>query len=57
MAVAVPAALMQFLLVALAFRGLMTAYVTSDFSLVNVVQNSPFGEAADLQDHRRLGKP
>jgi len=39
-AVAVPAAQMQFLLVALAFAALMTAYVASDFSVLNVWQNS-----------------
>ena len=40
MAIAVPAAQMQFLLIALAFGALMTAYITSDFSLANVWQNS-----------------
>jgi cytochrome c-type biogenesis protein CcmF len=40
MAVAVPAAQMQFLLIAIAFSALMTAYVTSDFSLQNVWANS-----------------
>ncbi len=40
MAIAAPAAQMQFLLIALAFGALMTAYVTSDFSLANVWQNS-----------------
>ena len=40
MAVAVPAAQMQFLLIAIAFAALMTAYVTSDFSLENVWANS-----------------
>jgi len=39
-AVGRPAALVQGLLVALAFAALMTAYVRSDFSLLNVVQNS-----------------
>ncbi len=34
------AALLQFLLVLTAFLALMHAYVTSDFSLLNVVQNS-----------------
>ncbi len=37
---AAPAALAQFLLVALAFGCLMTAYVTSDFSIMNVAENS-----------------
>ena len=40
MAVARPAAVAQFLLLAFAFGCLTYAYVTSDFSLVNVVRNS-----------------
>ena len=40
MAVAVPAAQMQFLLIAIAFSALMIAYITSDFSLHNVWANS-----------------
>ena len=40
MDVAAPAAQMQFLLIAIAFVALMTAYVTSDFSVENVWQNS-----------------
>jgi cytochrome c-type biogenesis protein CcmF len=40
MAVAEPAAHVQFGLIALSFFALMHAYVTSDFSVVNVVQNS-----------------
>jgi cytochrome c-type biogenesis protein CcmF len=39
-AVAAPAAQMQFVLIAIAFSALMTAYVTSDFSLQNVWANS-----------------
>jgi cytochrome c-type biogenesis protein CcmF len=39
-AVAAPAAQMQFILVAMAFFALTTAYVTSDFSVLNVWQNS-----------------
>ena len=39
-AVAAPAAQMQFVLVAIAFVALTTAYVTSDFSVENVWQNS-----------------
>jgi cytochrome c-type biogenesis protein CcmF len=39
-AVAVPAAQLQFLLITMAFVALMTAYITSDFSLLNVWQNS-----------------
>ena len=40
-----------------AFGALAVCYVTSDFSVLNVYENSPFGEAADLQDHQRLGQP
>jgi cytochrome c-type biogenesis protein CcmF len=40
MALAGPAALTQLALVAIAFAALMTCYVTSDFSVLNVVQNS-----------------
>ncbi|MBU6474577.1 MAG: heme lyase CcmF/NrfE family subunit [Alphaproteobacteria bacterium] len=39
MAVAKPAALLQFLLAAAAFFALMYCYVTSDFSVLNVAQN------------------
>ena len=39
-AVAVPAAQIQFLLVCIAFAALTVAYVTSDFSVLNVWQNS-----------------
>ena len=39
-AIAVPAAQLQFLLIAVSFAALMTAYVTSDFSLENVWANS-----------------
>ena len=39
-AVAAPAAQMQFLLVLIAFAALTVAYVTSDFSVANVWQNS-----------------
>jgi cytochrome c-type biogenesis protein CcmF len=39
-AIAVPAARMQFVLVAIAFAALTAAYVTSDFSVKNVWQNS-----------------
>src|SRR3989337_2375881 len=39
-AVAAPAAQMQFVLVAIAFSALTVAYVTSDFSVANVWQNS-----------------
>ena len=40
MEVARPAALAQFALIATAFGALMACYVTSDFSVLNVVQNS-----------------
>ena len=40
MAIAAPAAQIQFVLVAVAFLALMYAYVTSDFSVANVVANS-----------------
>jgi cytochrome c-type biogenesis protein CcmF len=40
MAVATPAAQAEFLLIAIAFAALMTAYVTSDFSVENVWRNS-----------------
>ena len=38
--VAVPAAQAEFILIGFAFMALMTAYVTSDFSVANVWQNS-----------------
>ncbi|MCH6588454.1 MAG: cytochrome c biogenesis protein CcsA, partial [Proteobacteria bacterium] len=40
MALARPAALLQLLFIALAFLALMNAYVTSDFTVLNVAQNS-----------------
>jgi len=40
MAVAVPTALAQFFLVAVAFAALTTCYVTSDFSVLSVAENS-----------------
>jgi cytochrome c-type biogenesis protein CcmF len=40
MAMAPPAAVMQFLLIGLSFAALTYAYVTSDFSVVNVFENS-----------------
>ena len=39
-AIAAPAAQIQLLLIAVAFAALTTAYVTSDFSVKNVWQNS-----------------
>ncbi len=44
MAMARPAAVTQFLLVGVAFAALMQAYITSDFSLANVVENSHTGK-------------
>jgi cytochrome c-type biogenesis protein CcmF len=40
MNVAKPAAILQFMLVSTAFFALMICYITSDFSVINVVQNS-----------------
>jgi cytochrome c-type biogenesis protein CcmF len=40
MAVAAPVAGMQFLLVGIAFAALVNAYIVSDFSVLNVVENS-----------------
>ena len=40
MAIAPPTAVMQFLLIAISFAALTYAHVVSDFSLVNVVENS-----------------
>ena len=40
MAVAAPAAQLEFILIAIAFIALITAYVTSDFSVENVWRNS-----------------
>ena len=40
MAIAPPAAVMQFLLIALSFAALTHAHIASDFSLLNVVENS-----------------
>ncbi|MCK5550736.1 MAG: heme lyase NrfEFG subunit NrfE, partial [Hyphomicrobiaceae bacterium] len=39
-AVAIPAAKAEFILIGIAFIALTTAYVTSDFSVLNVWQNS-----------------
>ena len=35
----------------------MWAYVTSDFSVAQRLRELALGQAADLQDHRRLGEP
>ena len=56
MAVAPPVALMGFGLVAYAYFALTYAHVVSDFSLVNVVENSHSAKPLDLQNHRRLGQ-
>ena len=40
MGVAAPTALAQFLFVAISFAALTACYVTSDFSVVNVAENS-----------------
>ena len=40
MRVAQPAAIVQFLAILIAFAALTHAYVTSDFSVINVAQNS-----------------
>ena len=50
-------ALAQFAFVALAFGALTDCYVTSDFSVANVFENSHTADAADLQVHQRLGQP
>ena len=49
------ASLGSFVFVGLAFFTLMFAYVTSDFSVLAVAQNSHTAKAAHLQDQRRLG--
>ena len=40
MSIAAPAALAQFVFVAMAFAALAVCYVTSDFSVLNVYENS-----------------
>ena len=57
MAVGRSAALTQFALVAVAFAALVNAHLTSDFSVLNVAENSHSARADDLQDLRRLGEP
>ena len=57
MAVGRSAALTQFALVAIAFAALVNAHLTSDFSVLNVAENSHSARADDLQDLRRLGEP
>ena len=57
MAVGASAALGQFVFVALAFAALAYAHLTSDFSVLNVAENSHSADAGDLQVLRRLGQP
>ena len=45
------------LFVAVAFAALTACYVASDFSVAQRVREFAFGEAADLQDHQRVGQP
>ena len=54
---AAPTAIAQFVFVALAFAALVACYVRLGFLGRQRVRELAFGEAADLQDHRRLGKP
>ena len=51
------AAMGMLVFVALAFGTLTYAFVTSDFSIADRRQQFPHPEAADLQNHRRVGKP
>jgi len=55
MNVARSTALAQLLFVAASFAALVALHVRSDFSVVNVFENSHSAQTADLQDHRRLG--
>ena len=57
MAVARPASFALFVFVAISYGALTAAYVGSDFSVMNVVQNSHSAEAARIQDLGRLGEP
>ncbi len=54
---AVPAALMQLVLVYLAFAALTHAYLISDFSVRNVFENSHSAKPLLYKISRRLGKP
>ncbi len=54
-ALARPAALAQFAFVGFSFLALMHAYVTSDFSMLNVAANSSEREAAALQKSPACG--
>ena len=57
MGVAGSTALAQFAFVALSFAALTACYVASDFSVAQRVREFAFGDAADLQVHRRVGEP
>ena len=52
-----PIALAQFAFVAVAFGALAVCYVTSDFSVLNVYENSQLDDAVGLQAHQHLGEP
>src|SRR3546814_8168176 len=58
MAVARPAAFAQLVLIVIAFGALTHAYVTSDFSVFNVVQNSHSAKPLlyKRSEERRVGK-
>ena len=51
------AAFGAFIAVAIAFAALMHAFVTSDFSVMNVADNSHHRQTPALQGRRRLGQP
>ena len=57
MAVAGPTAVVQFCFMAIAFAALTICYVRSDFSVINVFENSHSAKPLDLQDLRRVGQP
>ena len=56
MNVARSTALAQLAFVLASFAALVTLHVTSDFSRRQCLRELAFAEAADLQDHRRLGQ-
>ena len=51
-----PAAFAQFCLVSLSFGALIWLHVTSDFSVLERGPKQPHRQAADLQNHGRLGQ-
>ena len=57
MAVGRSAALTQFALVAVSFAALVYAHLVSDFSVLNVAENSHSAAPCDLQGQRRVGEP